>query len=267
MLTFFLLALSLLCWPDLRAQRRLCALTSTTAGKPGAAAVRAARIGWIPATAALGALLAGVGGLFAAVALAVLGRRYVRSRRSFRAGVERSAELSGGIRLLVAGLRAGAHPAVAAEGAAEDSAPAISGVFRDLASAAKLGGDVPTVLDNGGHPAELRQPLARLGRAWRLAERHGVALADLLDAVRRDVDHRVAFVRDLESKMAGPRATAAMLAGLPLLGLLLGEAVGAAPLSVLTGQAFGQAVLVVGVGLLCAGLFWTLRLTEGAMSP
>jgi tight adherence protein B len=170
---------------------------------------------------------------------------------------------AGGIRMLVGELRAGMHPAAAAAGAAVDAAPEVSGLFRDLASMSRLGGESTALSHESGRgPSELDTSVGRMLRAWTLAQRHGVALADLLDAVRRDVEHRLAFVRDLEAKMAGPRATAAVLTGLPILGVLLGQAVGADPLAVLTERPIGQVLLVVGIGLLCSGMFWTMRLTE-----
>ena len=116
----------------------------------------------------------------------------------------------------------------------------------------------------GAAPAR-EDPLARAGRAWALADRHGVALAEPLDAVRRDLEHRVAFARDVDAKLAGPRSTAAVLAALPVLGLVLGQASGAAPLAVLAHGFLGQSLLVGGVALLCAGVVWTVRLTESVV--
>ena len=266
MLTFLLVAGALLCWPVIGARHRLRSLQPRTSWSTDALMRHARTVGWAPVAAALGAVLAGVGGLFAGVALAALGRTYRRAQRERRTRADRTAELAAGIRLLVAELRVGAHPAVAAEGAARDAAPGVAGLFRDMAVTARLGGDIVEVLRGCG-PAGLREPLGRMARAWALADRHGVALADLLDAVRRDLEHRVVFVRDLEAKMAGPRATASMLAGLPLLGILLGEAVGAAPVALLTDHLPGQFLLVIGISLLCLGLLWTLRLTEGAVPP
>ncbi|GAA2791611.1 type II secretion system F family protein [Saccharopolyspora taberi] len=263
MLTFLLLAAALLCWPVIGARHRLKALRPHR-GRSVALLGRV-RV-WYPVAAAAGAVVAGVGGVIGALALGVLVRGYRRSRRDQRNRAERTAELAAGVRLLVAELRVGAHPAVAAEGAARDAAPGVAGVFRDMAVTARLGGDIASAL-RAHDSAALREPLGRMARAWALAERHGVALADLLEAVRRDLEHRGAFVRDLEAKMAGPRATAAMLAGLPALGLLLGQAVGAAPLAFLTGHLAGQVLLATGVALLCAGMLWTLRLTEGAVPP
>jgi tight adherence protein B len=67
--------------------------------------------------------------------------------------------------------------------------------------------------------------------------------------------------------MAGPRASAAVLAGLPAVGLLLGEAMGVQPLRVLSTTGTGQTLLVVGTGLLCAGVLWSARLTDRAVLP
>lgn len=261
------LAASLLSWPDVRAAGRLPDnRIRTQVRRPRWS--RIARAALVPAVAVAGVSIAGAGGLCAGTALAVLGRKYWRSRADMRRRLARATELATGVRLLVAELRAGAHPAVAAEGAAADAAPAAAGIFGDMAAAARLGGDVSEVLSGGDRVAsELRDPVGRLVRCWVLAERHGVALADLLDAVRRDLEHRAAFMRDVESKMAGPRATAAVLAGLPVLGLLLGEAVGAGPVAVLTGGPVGQLLLVAGTGLLCAGALWTVRLTESVVRP
>jgi tight adherence protein B len=62
--------------------------------------------------------------------------------------------------------------------------------------------------------------------------------------------------------MAGARATAAILAGLPLLGLALGELVGAAPLAFLCGGGIGGWFLVAGTVLVCCGLLWADHITE-----
>jgi tight adherence protein B len=58
-----------------------------------------------------------------------------------------------------------------------------------------------------------------------------------------------------------------VLAGLPVLGLLLGQAVGADPWHVLTAHAAGQLLLVVGTGLVCAGLAWSARLVNKVAAP
>ncbi|HEV2779022.1 MAG TPA: type II secretion system F family protein, partial [Actinophytocola sp.] len=132
-----------------------------------------------------------------------------------------------------------------------------------IAAAARLDGDVAHALatSRAATPATA-QVLGQLSRAWILVQRHGVPLADVLDAVRGDLEARVRFARQVLARMAGPRASATVLALLPVVGLALGEAMGARPLHVLTGTATGQLLLVVGVTLACAGVAWSARLTD-----
>lgn len=275
-----LLAAAALSWPDFRATARLRALRRAEPAarrRPGIRPLLGAAPALVVLATALGVVLAGPGGLLAGAGLAVVGVRTWRAQRRTRQHREHAAHWAGGVRLLVAELRAGAHPAAAAEGAAADAAPEVAGMLRSTAATARLGGDVAAALaaaTNTAHTGAAHTGTAhtavatgRMARAWALAERHGVALAELLDAVRRDVEHRAAFAREVDARMAGPRATAAVLAGLPVLGLLLGESAGAAPLAVLTGTPIGQVLLVVGAALLCAGTVWTGRLTRTAVLP
>nr|WP_218888524.1 type II secretion system F family protein [Saccharopolyspora hordei] len=254
-------AAAALCWPEVRARDRL----RPRPARPAFGPVRRARLLVVPVAAVVGFLVAGPAGSLAGAGLAALGGHHWRAARERRARLARADELTAGLRLLVAQLRAGAHPAAAAEGAAAEAGAAVAGVFRDMAATVRLGGDVAAVL-RGHDLVELRAPLERMSRAWALAERHGVALADLLDAVRRDVERRTAFRRGVEAKLAGPRSTAAVLTGLPVCGLLFGEAIGSAPLAVLDDGLVGQLLVLVGAGLLAAGASWTLRLTEAVQS-
>lgn len=263
---------ALLCWPAARARERMHRMWHGDAACAAKASRRPTWFGVAPlvalASLALGAGAAGIAGACAAPVLVHLGDRYWRSRRRARIRRNRVQEFAAGLRLFVAELRVGSHQADAAEGAAEDAPAGVAPLFRNLAATTRLGGDATAVLaGEAATDAELAGPLGRMARAWSLAERHGVPLADLLDAVRRDVEHGMAFVRDVEAKMAGPRATAAVLAALPVLGVLLGAAVGAAPLHVFRDGWAGQVLLLVGVGLLCAGAVWTGRLTRTAVGP
>lgn len=108
--------------------------------------------------------------------------------------------------------------------------------------------------------------LARLAGAWRLAEQHGLALADLLAANRTDLVGRIRFGRRTEAVLAGARASGAVLAGLPVLGILLGEAMGAAPMRVLLGGGVGGVLLALGAGFVAVGLIWTDAITGRVIS-
>ena len=59
------------------------------------------------------------------------------------------------------------------------------------------------------------------------------------------------------------RASARMLAALPLFGLLIGHWIGAEPVTWLLGSWIGRLVLVAGVGLQLLGLAWLRRMVAG----
>jgi tight adherence protein B len=177
--------------------------------------------------------------------------------------------------------RAGLPPAAAwAQVAARPVGPPLDGILREAASAAATAGPVAGVLRRAGAgsghagigPGRAGagsggvdgHALVALATAWEAVEACGAAPADVLDrlaeALRAEVDaedaRRVA--------LAGPRATARLLCALPPAGLLLGEAVGVAPLAVLTGSAAGLVCLVAGAVLAAVALVWTRRLVAAA---
>ncbi|HEX5346366.1 MAG TPA: type II secretion system F family protein [Pseudonocardiaceae bacterium] len=278
MLSFAVAALAagVLCWPAGICRGRLTGPRRSEARARVAAvcgrwATRRCGLLLVVLAAGVGALLAGPGGGLA-VAM-VIGTVVVRRRagRDCRTAATAATGLSDALGILVAELRAGAHLGDAITAAAEtqgDGSPNVgTDVVRALsavAAAARLGGDVPAVLRSVG-PAPLRAWLGRLADAWLLADRYGIPLADLLDAVRSDTEHRVRFAAEVQARLAGPRATAAVLAGLPLLGLALGQAVGAAPLRVLCQTVVGQVLLVIGTAATCIGVLWSARLVSGAV--
>lgn len=271
------LAGGVLCWPAWAGRNRL--------PEPHRRGMRAhivtARRSWatrryglvlLAPAAGIGALLAGPGGSLAAAILAGTVTTRWRAGQDRRAAATAATGLSDVLGVLVAELRAGAHPGDALKAAAgtpaADRSPGVPpDVLRALAAAAataSLGGNVPAVLRSAG-PAPLRSWWDRLADAWSLADRYGIPLADLLDAVRSDTAHRVRFATEVQARLAGPRASASVLAGLPLLGLALGQAVGAAPVRVLCQTPVGQVLLVIGTGLACAGVQWSARLVSGAV--
>lgn len=262
------LAAGLLCWPARSAERRLRVL----AGPPEHGMHRSgARLAPEVAGTA-GALLAGwwllgaMGALTGAIVVATV-RRLLRSHRLARTERSAAAGLSEALGGLVAELRAGAHPALAVDGVIAEASPAVAPVLRAIGAASRLGGDVGTALAGVAEKSpSLRGPVAQLGRAWTLAHRHGVPLAEVLEAVRRDLDTGIRFADQLRARMAGPRASAAVLAALPLLGVLLGEAMGAHPIRVLASPG-GGFLLLTGCVLLCVGAVWCSRITRvGATS-
>ena len=106
--------------------------------------------------------------------------------------------------------------------------------------------------------------LERLGTLWALSASRGVPLAKLVAALRDDIDHANRHRDATRAALAGPQTTAAVLALLPVAGVLMGTAMGANPLAFLTGGGLGGALLVVGTALVCAGVAVSRRIIEGA---
>ncbi|WP_051899123.1 type II secretion system F family protein [Sciscionella sediminilitoris] len=198
----------------------------------------------------------------AALALAVLvALRRWRAARGVRARTSATRRFAEALQAMVAELRRGAHPALAAASAAET--PEVGSVFAGIADAAGIGARVEDTL--AARAAELPQltgELDRFASAWRLSVTHGLALAELLAALQRDVEHRVRSAANLRAQLSGARASGWVLASLPVAGVVLGQAIGADPLGVLGRPGAGGVLLLIGVGLICVGLTWTARLTE-----
>lgn len=164
--------------------------------------------------------------------------------------VERAREAYG---VLGAELRAG-KPAEVALLAAAEAAPDLE----EAARVARFGGDVPAAIaraESGGRP---------LAVAWAVGERFGIGLALLVDRVADGIADDQAIRREVAAQLAGPRATARMLAGLPLLGLLLGGGLGGDPFEFLLGSGYGLGCLLLGSVLAMAGLWWVERLAKRA---
>lgn len=250
-------ALAALLWPDSRGTRRqrLAALAPHRAptAVPGsrvdpalAAAVAVVAVGALVATPLVAAL--------GAVAAFVLARRW-RSGRAERRSETDLRELADGLAVVAAELRSGRSLTSASE-----TAGAL-GVGRPLADAVLA---APTGPPRHRDPA-VRSALERVAAGAALSARTGCRLATVLTAVEDDLRARVRQRLELRAATAGPRAGAAVLAGLPLLGLAMGSGVGADPWRVLTTTPPGQVLLVVGVGLELAGLEWTRRLVDRAL--
>jgi len=222
------------------------------AGHPGAATPRPKAKGvgpggllhrgssaWWPAAAAVlaglpVAVLTGVAGGLAVAAYAATAAVVARRRLRERAGARARAAAVDAVVGLATDLRAGlaVGPALAA------AAPALSQV--DGATAVTV----------------------RVAAAIELAEATGAPLADVLD--RLDADLRAADrVRaTATAQLAGARASAWLLAAMPVAGIGLGHGIGADPLRVLLHTPLGAGCLLGAVALQLAGLAWADRLAR-----
>lgn len=161
---------------------------------------------------------------------------------------------------LVAELRSGAEPRAAMQAAASG----LVGLAPVVAAAAGPTGDVGAALatlgrTRGGSTA------GALAAAWRVSELTGCGLAEPMARVLRTHRAQDGLRREVAAELAGPIATAYLLAVLPVLGVVLGTALGASPMSFLLGTGPGRVVLSVGVLLDLAGLLWTRRIARAAV--
>jgi tight adherence protein B len=109
--------------------------------------------------------------------------------------------------------------------------------------------------------------LRRLAACWQVSERSGSGLAPSVSRLAATLRDEEQVRREVAAQLAGPRATAVLLALLPMFGLAMGNALGANPLAVLVGTPLGQGCLVLGLLLEAAGLLWTARITRRAEPP
>ncbi len=153
---------------------------------------------------------------------------------------------------LVAELEAGQLPGNALVRAGGESSP-----WPTATAAAGSSGDIADALDLDGRTSPV---LRHLAACWRVGERSGAGLAAsvsrLATSARAAEDIRAA----LEGQLAVPRATARMLALLPVIGIVFGTLLGADPLDWLTSSPPGRACLAGGALLTVAGLWWTGRI-------
>ncbi|WP_448611369.1 type II secretion system F family protein [Geodermatophilus sp. URMC 60] len=253
------LAAALFLWPGRAALRR--ERRRSLNRRADAAARPAVRVP-LPAVAAVAAggvaallstpLVAGLAG-----GCAALGARAELRRRAGLQQEARVAALVEALAALGAELRGGRSLEEATRAAVAACADADSG--RSLAQAVRSPGD-----GGAGPEGELGRALGRVAAAARLSARTGCSLAAVVGAVEDDLRARSRQRLELRSATAGSRASAALLAGLPVLGLVMGGGVGADPWRVLTTTPTGQTLLVAGVGLEVAGLAWSARLVSRA---
>jgi len=221
--------------------------------------------GWCAVCAvAGGAVLLPLTTVLAAAMLGATGGLRYRRRRRSRRGMDEARQLETAIDVLVGELRVGAHPAQAFAVAADETGGPVADSCRAVAARARLGADVTAGLRSVAETSALAAHWDRLAVCWELASEHGLAMSTLMRAAQRDIVERQRFSGHVTSAMAGARATAAILAGLPMLSVLFGQLIGADPAAFLLAGHAGGWLLLIGVTLVCCGLLWSDRITDRA---
>ncbi|MDF9715790.1 type II secretion system F family protein [Nocardioides sp. ChNu-153] len=201
------------------------------------------------------ALVLGGGGIvavWAALGTAVLlaGRALLARRASARAAARTRERVVSVCEALASELRSGRPPATALAAAAEEW-PAVAGVRR----AERLGADVPTAWR-----ALARSPgaddLRLVAAAWQVSARTGAGLAEALARVAALARATQGTRRVVASELASARATARLMAGLPVVALLMGGTTGGDPVHFLTATPVGLGCLAGGLVAGFLGLWW-----------
>lgn len=192
------------------------------------------------------------------IAGGLAGLHQVRRRAHASAvAVEVAAAVRESCEALAGELVAGVTVGQALEVAAEVWTPLEVAVRAD-----QVGGSVPDALRGlvRQHPGagDLRQVAA----AWQLSQRSGAALGGALDAVAADLVDQQATRALVRTELASARATARLIAGLPVLTLLISSGTGD-PVGFLLGTAPGVVCLGMGLSLALFGLGWIERIAAG----
>ena len=218
----------------------------------------------VPATA-VGLVVVGVlTGAAAPSAVAVVlagaawgGHRLWRQRGLARAVVETQERVLECCDLLVAELAAGQPPDAALARAAE-TWPSLAPVSQSHA----YGGDVPSALRRSAEEPGA-EGMALVAAAWHVSHRTGHGLAEALARVAEALRARRATDRVVRGELASARATARLVAALPVVALVIGAGSGGDPLGFLFATPLGIACLACGLALGLAGLAWIERIAAG----
>ncbi|MGF6888510.1 tight adherence protein B [Nocardia sp. GAS34] len=256
------LAAALLAWPQAGVRRRCLAVLGDL-DRPRKILWRSIfRVGLGIGVAASAVL--GPGVLVAVLLMVVTVGVRVRRARAVRLRAVECGALLEGLETVIGELRVGAHPSAAAAVASGEIEGIAARAFAMSSARSRLGGSAAAGLRAPG--TIISAELSRIADAWQVADRHGLALAELLTAARADLLGRIRFRERTAAALAGARASAVVLSTLPLLGLALGQLMGAAPLHVLLSRGAGAVLLPVGTALISLGLLWTDAITAPVSS-
>jgi tight adherence protein B len=162
-------------------------------------------------------------------------------------------------RSVTTGGRVDAHGATAAEVATDPRS--LAALLTRLAAQSTSGAPLEPTWRAGAGAAR-SAVLFAVADGWGLSERHGAPVADVLDALVVALRDGIRTDAAVETSLAAPRATAALLGVLPLGGVALGELVGVHPLAVLLGSPAGRVVGVAGLVATLGGRVWMRRLVR-----
>jgi tight adherence protein B len=248
------------------ARQRLLARPPMPVGEPRMTAWRGGAALGLGLVIAVSLTALNVGVQFAAAAGVVpAGVGWVRDRRAASAlRVACEAAVVEVTFALAGELRAGRTPREALVAAAQSAGP-LSGAIAAAAAAVEVGGSAAAELAEASRIQGAGR-LRSVSAAWAVTESAGGRVALVLERMGEAMDRDAELRREMDAAMAAPRATMVMLAGLPLIGIGLGQALGARPVHLLLYRPLGWGLLsgaavLDGLGVAVSRLIsrWALR--------
>ena len=186
--------------------------------------------------------------------------RMVAASRDAGEAARRRESVVGFCEALVGELRAGQPVLVALE----RSAVAWPEVVPVL-SAARIDADLPAALRRlAAVPGA--EAVSHLAAAWQLCAATGGGLTDAAAQVLESARADAAELRQVEGEVSSARATARLVAALPVVVLTAGQGLGARPWAFLLGHPMGVGCLACGALLVLLGLGWIDRIAGAATS-
>ena len=199
--------------------------------------------------------MVGAAGVFAIAGMggyALVRRRRRRSRADLYA-----AQIRDHCDLLAADLAAGAPAAVALTRLAERW-PEI----QPIVEADRFGLDVPRAWQTLAKEVHV-ESLGLIAVGWRYAQQTGVGLSVAMRQVAEGLRTQARVDRTVAAELSSARATATLVALLPVGVLTMGSSLGGSPWHFLLLTTPGVVVLAAGLALVWAGLWWLEAIIDG----